>query len=173
MQLLVVHSEGSCPQFSIRFCRSAGPAGTLGEDGLVWQVGGGMPNPVIGSLSDDDTLGHRHALGREGERLAAQLLEEKGLTVLERNWKCRHGELDIIATDRRRAVFCEVKARSGVDYGGPLLAVGPDKVRRVRRLAQLWLNERELTGCPVRFDVISVLWPPGGKPRLEHLEGVF
>ena len=70
-------------------------------------------------------------------------------------------------------MFCEVKARSGVDYGGPLLAVGPDKVRRVRRLAQLWLNERELTGCPVRFDVISVLWPPGGKPRLEHLEGVF
>lgn len=132
-----------------------------------------MKRTIVGPLSDDDTKGRRHALGVEGERLAARLLERHGLMVLDRNWSCPRGELDIVATDGDTVVFCEVKARSGVDYGGPLGAVSPDKINRVRSLARIWLSERGLVGCPVRFDVVSVLWPPGRSVRLEHLKGVF
>ena len=132
-----------------------------------------MKRTIVGPLSDDDTKGRRHALGIEGERLAARLLERHGLMVLDRNWSCPRGELDIVATDGDTVVFCEVKARSGVDYGGPLGAVSPDKISRVRSLARTWLSERGLVGCPVRFDVVSVLWPPGRSVRLEHLKGVF
>lgn len=132
-----------------------------------------MKRTIVGPLSDDDTKGRRHALGIEGERLAARLLERHGLMVLDRNWSCPRGELDIVATDGDTVVFCEVKARSGVDYGGPLGAVSPDKINRVRSLARTWLSERGLVGCPVRFDVVSVLWPPGRPVRLEHLKGVF
>lgn len=129
-------------------------------------------SPLLGALSDVDGYG-KHALGRAGERLAAGHLERQGLAVLARNWRCPQGELDIVATDGQQAIFCEVKTRSGVDYGAPLDAVGPNKVRRLRELARAWLAERELTGCPVRFDVISILWPPRGRPSLEHLPGVF
>lgn len=129
--------------------------------------------PILGALSDDVTSGAKPPLGRAGERLAAEYLEQRGLTVLERNWNCPRGELDIVATDGSRVVFCEVKTRSGVDYGGPVEAVTPDKCQRVRDLARAWLQQRQLVGCPVRFDVVSVLWPPGGAVRIEHREEVF
>lgn len=130
-------------------------------------------NSLVGALSDDDTTAALHALGRAGERLAAACLEQHGLTVLTRNWRCSTGEIDIIATDGEKVVFCEVKTRSGVDYGTPLEAVGPDKVKRLRQLGRTWLYEQSLTGCAVRFDVVSVLWPPGGPVRIDHLEGAF
>ncbi len=130
-------------------------------------------NPIVGAVSDDDTKGHKHALGRAGEQLAAEYLRQHGLVVLERNWQCRAGELDIVATDGDTVVFCEVKTRSGVDYGAPLEAVGPDKVRRIRELAKLWLQDRRLVGCRVRFDVLSVLCPPGEPVRIERAEGAF
>lgn len=133
-------------------------------------MGGGR---VFGTLSDDDTQGGKHELGRAGERLAAEYLEEHGIFVLARNWRCAQGELDIVGTDGDRVVFCEVKTRSGIDYGAPLEAVGKDKVRRLRLLARTWLDEQRLTGCAVRFDVISVLWPPGGQACVNHVEGAF
>jgi putative endonuclease len=128
---------------------------------------------ILGALSDDDTQGTKHALGRAGEQLAADYLQDNGLAVLARNWRCRLGEIDIVGTDGRTVVFCEVKTRSGVDYGAPLDAVSPDKVRRLRELAKAWLDEQRLQGCPVRFDVVSILWPPGRPARIEHLEGAF
>ncbi|MGI8307804.1 YraN family protein [Saccharopolyspora hattusasensis] len=128
---------------------------------------------VVGQLSDDDTRGRRHALGAEGERLAAALLERRGLTVLDRNWQCPQGELDIVATDGDTVVCCEVKARSGTDYGGPSYAIAPEKINRIRSVAQSWLAARGLVGCRVRFDVVAVLWPPGKRPRIKHMEGVF
>ncbi|MEV4730840.1 YraN family protein [Saccharopolyspora sp. NPDC049426] len=128
---------------------------------------------ITAPLSDHLAGGRRHELGRVGERMAAELLERSGLIVLDRNWRCSRGELDIVATDGDVVVFCEVKARSGVDYGGPLHAIGPDKIARVRGVARAWLSERDLVGCRVRFDVVSVLWPPGETARVEHLAGVF
>ncbi|GAA2779836.1 YraN family protein [Saccharopolyspora taberi] len=128
---------------------------------------------IFGALSDDDTKGRRHALGVAGERLAAEFLEHRGLTVLVRNWRCDQGELDIVAADGQTVVFCEVKARSGPDYGAPLNAVSPHKARHLRMLASIWLAEWRLVGAKVRFDVVSVLWPPGRPAHIEYLEGAF
>lgn len=114
----------------------------------------------------------RHEFGRQGEDVACQYLERQGLVVLCRNWSCREGELDIIATDGDRLVVCEVKTRAGLSHGSPLEAVTPDKLARIRRLAQRWLSTFRVGWCEVRFDVISVLWPPDGQVRLHHLRGV-
>lgn len=132
-----------------------------------------VPTSITGTLSDDDTYRTPHALGAEGERVAARMLEENGLIVLDRNWRCPQGELDIVASDGATVVFCEVRTRSGTDYGEPLETVRQDKITRVRSLARQWLHERELGGSPVRFDVLSILWPPGRTPHVKHLPGVF
>lgn len=128
--------------------------------------------PPRGVLADDDTWGRRHALGRAGERLAGEYLEQKGLVVLSRNWRCLHGELDIVATDGCKVVVCEVKTRAGIDYGAPIEAVTPDKVRQLRVLARMWLGAHDVRSAQVRFDVVSVLWPPGGPVHIEHREEV-
>jgi putative endonuclease len=108
-------------------------------------------------------------LGRAGEELAVAELERSGLIVLDRNWRCREGELDIVATDGHgTAVFCEVKTRRGVGYGTPLESVTPGKRRRLRRLAQLWLAGHRTPWVSTRFDVVGVLWPLGGDPVLDH-----
>jgi putative endonuclease len=115
----------------------------------------------------------RSALGRRGEDLAARHLEEQGLVLLSRNWRCRDGELDLIATDGERLVICEVKTRSGTGFGVPAEAVTAAKMHRIRRLAQLWLSTYRVGWCEVRFDIISVLWPPDGPVQIEHLRGAF
>lgn len=117
----------------------------------------------------------RAALGRFGERLAAAHLGAHGLTVLARNWRCARGELDLVAVDPRTAtlVFCEVKTRRSEQFGPPAAAVGAAKARRIRGLALDWLACTGAPRGPLRFDVISVLAPPGGTVRLEHLTSAF
>jgi putative endonuclease len=115
----------------------------------------------------------RAALGRLGEDLAAAHLRECGLRVLDRNWRCGAGELDIVAMDADVVVVCEVKTRSTDAFGPAVSAVGPDKARRLRRLAILWLRERGLSGAPVRFDVIGVLVSGRGRPAIDHRRGVI
>jgi len=116
-------------------------------------------------------------LGRRGEQLAADHLEnEAGLTVLTRNWRCTEGELDIVATDATAdtVIFCEVKTRSGVGYGTPFEAVTQGKRRKLRRLGLLWLTENRIRSYPaMRFDVVGVLLPPDGPPRIEHRAQAF
>ena len=116
-------------------------------------------------------------LGRRGEQLAADHLEnEAGLTVLTRNWRCTEGELDIVATDATAdtVIFCEVKTRSGVGYGTPFEAVTQGKRRKLRRLGLLWLTENRIRSFPaMRFDVVGVLLPPDGPPRIEHRAQAF
>ncbi len=115
-------------------------------------------------------------LGRRGEELAVRHLEKTGLTVLDRNWRCTEGELDIVATDRSAStvVFCEVKTRSGEGFGTPFEAVTQGKRRKLRRLGLLWLSENRVRTYPVvRFDVIGVLWRPGETPSVEHRVQAF
>lgn len=114
-------------------------------------------------------------VGRRGEQLAAAYLERQGLIIASRNWRCREGELDIVAHDRHSlVVVCEVKTRSGLGYGSGAEAVTAGKRRRIRRLAGLWLAEyRARSGLVVRFDVISVLVPPAGQPQISHIPGAF
>lgn len=120
----------------------------------------------------------RGALGRYGEDLAVRRLSESGVTVLERNWRCRDGELDIIARDGDALVICEVKTRRSGRYEHPMAALTPRKAERLRRLAARWLAERWLVryGRPpaggVRIDLIGVVLPARGAPRVQHARGV-
>ena len=111
-------------------------------------------------------------LGRRGEQLAAEYLERAGLRILDRNWRCETGELDIVALDQRVLVVCEVKTRSGVRYGSPLEAVSHGKRARLRRLAAAWLAAHGLRFDDVRIDVIGLIRDGGGEFTLEHVRGV-
>lgn len=113
------------------------------------------------------------AVGAYGERVAAAVLVGAGMIVLDRNWRCSAGELDIVAWDADTVVFCEVKTRRGSGFGAPAEAVGFAKVRRLRALASLWFAAHPQIRGEVRFDVISV-WPqPVGPATVEHLRGAF
>jgi putative endonuclease len=113
------------------------------------------------------------ALGRRGEDLAARYLESGGLVVLSRNWRCPQGELDLVLTDGRKLVVCEVKTRTSTHYGTPAEAVTDEKAHRIRLLTRRWLTSYRVGWCEQRFDIISILWPPGSPPRIHHLKGAF
>jgi putative endonuclease len=113
-------------------------------------------------------------LGRYGEDLAVEHLAAAGLEVLERNWRCREGELDIVAREGDDLVFVEVKTRSGTGFGEPAEAVGPVKARRIRALACRWLVENRPAGQHgLRFDVVSIVRRRGYAPEVEHLRAAF
>ena len=115
----------------------------------------------------------RKSLGRRGEELACEYLEQKGFTIVERNYRTKQGEIDIIARGDNREVFVEVKARRTGDYGEPEEAVTDTKVRRIRAVASEYLGEKGL-GTDVRFDVISVLFDTEGNLKdLRHLPDAF
>ncbi len=116
----------------------------------------------------------RAELGALGEQLAVDYLTGRGWAILARNWRCRHGELDVIATapDTRTVVFVEVKTRTGDGFGGLAYAVPPEKVRRLRRLAGIWLAGQESRWDEVRLDVIGVRIGRRRTPEITHLRGV-
>lgn len=118
------------------------------------------------------TANRRHVLGVYGERLAGNYLESLGYEILERNWRCSLGEIDLIAKDKARYVFVEVKTRNGAGYGHPLEAITEVKLGRLRKLVGEWCRLRQLSGIDVRIDAVSVL-VDRGKVQLEHLKQVF
>ena len=115
---------------------------------------------------------HNCALGRYGETLAARTLVAAGMVLLERNWSCPAGELDLVLRDGATLVVCEVKTRTSEDFGNPLEAITPAKLARLRRLADCWLEERGLRPSGVRIDLVGVLRPPRGRATVEHVAGV-
>ncbi|GAA3376220.1 YraN family protein [Streptomyces sannanensis] len=113
------------------------------------------------------------ALGRYGEDLAARRLAGAGMTVLARNWRCRAGEIDIVARDGDVLVVCEVKTRRAGPFQHPMAGVTPAKAERLRGLAERWIAEHG--GAPpggVRIDLVGVLLPSRGAPVVEHARGV-
>ncbi len=111
-------------------------------------------------------------VGRYGEDVAARSLEHAGWEVLARNWRCEHGELDIIAVDGGELVAVEVKTRRTATFGSPQESVTRDKLYRVRRLVATWLSRQDRHFDGVRVDVIAVTVARAGAARLEHLRGV-
>ncbi|MEV7727705.1 YraN family protein [Streptomyces sp. NPDC101733] len=115
----------------------------------------------------------QQALGRYGEDLAARRLTESGMTVIARNWRCRAGEVDIVARDGDALVVCEVKTRRVGGFEHPMEAVRTAKAQRLRRLAERWLADHG--GPPpggVRIDLVAVSLPRRGAPVVEHVRGV-
>ncbi len=115
----------------------------------------------------------RRAVGAYGERLAERHLNEQGLVVLARNWRCGDGEIDLILRDGDDVVFCEVKTRRSDTYGTPAEAVSRTKVQRLRRLAARWLTETPVRPKEVRFDVVAVSKRAQGPFVVEHTRAAF
>src|SRR5690349_21360716 len=115
----------------------------------------------------------RRAVGAYGERLAERHLRDQGLVVLARNWRCAEGEVDLILRDGEDLVFCEVKTRRGDRFGTPAEAIGPAKVRRLRRLAARWLEQTTVRPREIRFDVVAVVLQARGTSAVEHVRAAF
>lgn len=150
-------------------------------------TGTGAAARAIGTCNDETTGGSdrarravataaaRRAVGAYGERVAVRALTEAGMRIIDRNWRCVEGELDIVALDDDCLVFCEVKTRRGSSYGGPADAVTRAKAARLRRLAGAWLaahGDRPERFREVRIDVVAVTRPQAGAAQVEHLRGV-
>ena len=115
----------------------------------------------------DADQGRSRAVRRGARRLA-----KAGFAILERNWRCELGEIDIVAREGAALVVCEVKTRRGLNYGSPLESVTYRKLATLRRLVGRWLQEHEVTPAAVRIDVIGVICPHRGAPTVDHVRGV-
>lgn len=115
----------------------------------------------------------RKKLGERGEDAATAYLERVGMTIVERNWRCASGEVDIIALDGDQLVLCEVKTRRTASKGSPDEAVTPAKQRRYARLAAAYVQHAGLTDPALRFDVVSILVIADDRALLRHHRGAF
>ena len=136
-----------------------------------------VTDSVPGVVRPDEVVkaGMANALGAYGERLAARYLTEVGMTIVDRNWRCDQGEIDIVAMDDTCLVIVEVKTRRSLMFGSPVEAVTAAKAARLRRLAACWMTEhRSLVDsfADVRIDVIGILRPVRGPAQIEHLVAV-
>ncbi len=116
----------------------------------------------------------RAELGALGEQFAVDHLARLGLTIVTRNWRCRYGELDVVAADTaaRTVIFVEVKTRTGDGFGGLPHAVTVQKLRRLRRLAAIWLAGQDRSWAEIRIDVIGVRIGRRRTPEIVHLQGI-
>ena len=120
------------------------------------------------------TRGERNkATGQAGEELAADYLKRLGYELLGRNYRCRGGEVDIVARDGATLVFVEVKTRRSTAFGLPQQAVTQFKQRQIARAAQTWLAQHRKHGTSARFDVLSVLLLPDRPAEIEHITNAF
>ena len=113
----------------------------------------------------------KDVLGKYGEDVAAEFLQQQGYVIMARNWRCDLGEIDIVARDARTLVICEVKTRRTINYGYPLEAVSQRKVRRLRRLALRWLDAHQVHAPVIRIDAIGIVAETGAAPRIAHVRG--
>jgi putative endonuclease len=113
----------------------------------------------------------RKLLGREGEDRAAKFLAQRGYRILERNYRTRSGEIDLIALDRGVVVFVEVKTRTSNAFGAPELAVTPQKQRRMLKAALGYMKYKKLHQVPCRFDVVAISGAAG--PEVELIQNAF
>jgi putative endonuclease len=134
-------------------------------------VVGQEPRPEQGGAGSG-----RRRVGVRGEDLAAAELSRQGMQILARNWRCRLGEIDIVALetagDRSTLVFCEVKCRTGLGFGAPLESITYAKLRRLRQLTAQWLATEPGQADQIRIDAVGVVLIPGRQPELTHVRGI-
>lgn len=117
-------------------------------------------------------MARKDILGTAGESLAVEYLRSEGFTIIERNWRCSSGEIDIVAREGAATVFVEVKTRSSLASGHPFEALNRAKVARLRKLAGLWCESHPTVRGDIRIDAIAVVSPAFDSPTIEHLRMV-
>jgi putative endonuclease len=129
------------------------------------------------NLGVEVAMAAKDELGKRGEQVAVDHLVGRGYRIIERNWRCTQGEIDIVAADTGgggdETVFVEVKTRSSVAYGHPFEAITAQKLARLRRLAAAWCAAHPGQASRVRIDAMAVIAPRGEAMQVEHLERVF
>jgi putative endonuclease len=131
-----------------------------------------MARPAAASpFARDPAAERKRLLGQRGEAIAARHLTGLGMEVIDRNWRCDAGEIDLVLRDGRVLVVCEVKTRTSIAFGTPLEAIDQRKLDRLRRLAARWLRAHDCHPDDVRIDMVGVLAPPGLPVEIEHVEG--
>jgi putative endonuclease len=117
--------------------------------------------------------GDNKSLGELGESIAVSFLKGEGLSIVERNFTCVCGELDIVAREGRTIVFVEVKCRRNKAFGVPQLAVTPFKQRQISKAALVWLSKKRLYHVDARFDVVAIVLRKNNLPEIEHVRDAF
>jgi putative endonuclease len=111
-------------------------------------------------------------LGRKGEEVALRFLKKKGYRIIEKNYVCKMGEMDIIAKEKDTLAFIEVKTRTSTEFGPPQLAVTPSKQRQLSKVALSYLNKKQLNDVKARFDVVAILLGQKGE-EIELIKDAF
>jgi putative endonuclease len=133
-----------------------------------------MPSRTLGRMTSmtDAPSARRVALGRYGERVAGRRLVDQGMVVLDRNWRCDAGEIDLVLRDGDVLVVCEVKTRVSDVCGTPHEAVTAKKLERLKRLAVLWAEAHDVHPTEVRIDLVAIHHQPRGAALVEHVPGL-
>jgi putative endonuclease len=122
---------------------------------------------------DDLAVTDNKTLGERGEAIAAAYLKGQRFTIIERNFRCKGGEVDIIARDGKTLVFVEVKTRRTLTFGPPQMALTPFKQRQISKAALTWLAKKKQFNASARFDVIAIIAPDHQVPEIEHIRNAF
>ncbi|HEX9974511.1 MAG TPA: YraN family protein [bacterium] len=123
-------------------------------------------------MDNQNSKDKQPSVGKLGEDLAANFLEEKGFNIIERNYRFGHGEIDIIAEKEEMLIFIEVKTKKFGDFGDPINWVSRGKQKQIGRIARGYLYEKNITDRDCRFDVVLVTWEDG-LWKIDHLENAF
>ncbi len=124
-------------------------------------------------MKSDGRHDDNKSLGERGEEIAVAYLKGQRFSIVERNFRCKAGELDVIAREGKCVVFVEVKTRRNEAYGPPQLAVTPFKQRQISKAALTWLAKKRLEDTGARFDVIAILLRDHEVPVIEHIRDAF
>jgi len=116
---------------------------------------------------------NKRDFGKEGEEIAAQYLLEKGFEIIKRNYQFSHGEIDIVAMDGDTLVFVEVKTRKTLEYGEPEYAINKKKIQQLKKMAELYLFDKQIEEADCRFDVIAIILGSENNPQITHYENAF
>ena len=130
-------------------------------------------DPETGEPAPREKTEQEILLGRKGESHAAAFLKRKGFRILVRNFATPVGEIDIVARDKECLVFVEVKTRVDEEVVAPEEQVNPHKMHQLTKAAKFYLGRYPPPMPPARFDVVSIVWPPGGQPTVKHIEHAF
>ncbi len=135
----------------------------------------GIVKNLISKISPPSVPGGNKGTGDLGEEIATNFMLTHGYRILERNFRCKGGEVDIIARDPgdKSLVFIEVKTRRGLSYGVPQLAVTPFKQRQISKAALTWLAKNRLHDTNARFDVVAILLHTDGLHAIDHIKNAF